>query len=493
MEMNANRPPSFAESQFHTIIRRQRKRGEFTPLQERMEMGLLGSTSGVQASVVDQEPRRQTTTRRNDSTRSESDMQNHDLDHKGSFLNIDRNRSEPSRPAPFNSYPFAGWGSMSMLQISSSELDEAQKAVSAAVVKESSLLGQFRAAAIAGNAVTGSIFYALPSVFAVGGVWAPLCFALAALLILPVIAVINMLTSSLKSANAGAYSYFVNVAGRTLALTAGAITLLDAVSAGAVSCTTAATYVSAEAPKVSMQGFSIVFAVVLTAICLSGLKDSASLALTMLSLHNITILVLLIAGAVSWARVGNDVLKTNWREAVSIPGAAANLDGKSIARSIFDGTVVAFVGLTGFEMAVSYAGSVRPGAFPKALRNVWVLVALLEAPTALLVTAILPFDQIIQANNILASTAFGIAGRGLQLFVVTDASIVLCGGILTGALSSTGTLLTLARDGTLPPQLAWCIQKTGAPALCFGTFLVLCIAMCGTSGFSQLTVSSVCE
>lgn len=476
------RPPSFAESQFHTIIRRQRKRNVFVPLRERMEMGLLGNSSAVNRPGDD--PSEGTHFR----------QESNGLDRKGAPMRPGRKESGPNRHAPSNSYPFAGWGSMTMLEITSDELERARRSVEADThSSESSPLGQFRAAAIAGNAVVGSIFYALPSVFAVGGVWAPVCFALAALLITPVIAVINTLSSAFKTANAGSYSYLLNISGRIFALVAGAITLLDAVSAGAVSSTTAATYVWAECPQIPMKAWSIIFAVALTSVCLLGLKDSASLALAIFTFHNLTIVVLLVAGAVQWSRGGNDVLSANWHDALWDPTSAAYLNGKSIARCIFDGTVVAFVGLTGFEMTVSYTAAVKLGAFPRALRNVWILVALLEAPTALLVTAILPFPNIVDANNILASTAARVAGRGLQLFVVIDASIVLCGGILTGALSTTGTLLTLAKDGTLPASLAWCIKRTGAPAWCFCSFLVLCIAMCGTSNFSQLTVSSICE
>ncbi|CAO1615285.1 unnamed protein product [Sympodiomycopsis kandeliae] len=487
MSKSIARPPSFAESQFHTIIRRQRKRRVVTPLHERLEMGLMHSGSQDQSRDEGGSVLRD----HHGHMQSEAVREADYLDHKGALLKIGRSSSGPNKSQPLNSYPFAGWGSMSMLEVTSTEMEEAKKAVDPTVVNSSAPLGQFLAAGIAGNAVTGSIFYALPSVIAAGGVWAPLCFVLAALSMMPVIAVINGLTSAMKTANAGSYSYFLNVTGRSLALVAAGVTILDAVSAGAVSSATAATYVSAEAPQIPMQGFTVIFAVVLTAICLSGVKDSAYIALSIFSLHNLTMVVLLTAGAVSWARNGSGILKENWYEALHVPGSPANLAGKSIARSIFDGTVVAFVGLTGFEMSVSYASSVKPGAFPKALRNVWVLVALLEAPAALLVTAILPFSKIIEANNILASTAAAIAGRGLRLFIVIDASIVLCGGILSGALSSTGALLTLAKDGTLPPELAWCIKQTGAPALCFLFFLILCIVMCATSGFSQLTVSSV--
>jgi amino acid transporter len=408
----------------------------------------------------------------------------------GLHLKVGRNRSGPNRAGPLNSYEFAGWGEMSMLEVTPGEMAAARKRVEERVVKPSSLLGQFRATAIAGNAVTGSIFYALPSIFAVAGIWTPVCLVLAALLIIPVLMIMHGLASALKSANAGSYSYLINVSSRMVALIGGSITILDAISTGAVSSATAASYVSEEAPRLSMPIFTVLFLLTLTAICLLGMRDSSTIALSMFTLHTLSIAALIIAGVVSWARTGNAVIRENWSIAA---GGAELLGGKSTARALFDGTVVAFVGLTGFETTVAYAGDLKPGAFFLALRNIWVTVTLLSAPSALLVLATIPFPQILGANNILALLASSTGGRALQLVIVIDAAIVLCGGVLTGAISCTGVLLAMAKDGTLPAKLGWAIKRTGAPLWCLTTYLLLCIAMVGTASFSQITVASICK
>lgn len=487
------RPPSFAESQFETIIRRQRKRRLFSPMLEQVEQGLVPNGGPNYGHKNHESGKSSQKGKGTPPVNTPPPEKEEDYDHKGALLKFGRHRGNPNRAGPLNSYEFAGWGNMAMLEISAEEREAARQEVEAKEIKASSLLGQFRAAAVAGNAVTGSIFYALPSVFAVGGVWTPVCLVLAALLMIPVLAVIHGLTSGLKGSTAGSYSYLLNVAGRTLALIAGAVTILDAISTGAVSAATAAAYVSAEANGFSMQGLTVIFLVVLSATCLVGLRDSSTLALSMFTLHILTITALLIASAVAWGRTGNAVLQANWQAAFHVAGSAANLGGKTIARSLFDGTVVAFVGLTGFETTVAYSSAVKPDSFAKALRNIWIAVALLEGPIALLTLAILPFESILSANNILALLGASVAGQAMKLIVVIDAAIVLCGGILTGAISCCGVLLAMSDDGTLPHKLAGIIQKTGAPVWCLTAYLVLSIAMCGTSGFSLLTVSSVCE
>lgn len=480
------RPPSFAESQFQTIIRRQRKRRVASPALERLETGQVRSKRSETAPRLNG-----TSTSRQQEDECHANLGESSYDHKGALLKVGSNRGDPTRAGPLNSYRFAGWGTMSMLEITSEHFDQARQRVAGR--RPRTLLGQWKAAAIAGNAVTGSIFYALPSVFAASGVWAPVALLLAALLMTPVLIVVDSLASGLSGSNAGSYSYLINVTGRTLALVAGAVTILDAISTGAVSASTAASYVAAETPSISGTVYTILFLVGLTAVCLLGLRDSSTIALSMFTLHVSSIIALGIAACVGWGRSGSSILIENWNNALYSADSAAHLGGKGIARAIFDGTVVAFVGLTGFETTVAYAGAVKPGAFRKALRNIWVIVALLEAPIALLVLAQLPFTEVLSANNVLALLAAVSGGRGLELFVIIDAAIVLCGGILTGAISCSGVLMAMSDDGTLPSVLAWIIPKTGAPAWCLAVYLGLCVLMCATASFSQLTVSSICK
>ncbi|PWN22664.1 hypothetical protein BCV69DRAFT_93664 [Microstroma glucosiphilum] len=489
------RPPSFAESQFQTIIRRQRKRRILSAAHEGREdvsggalptKGDAGASTGIKPDVFG---RPSSSSRVDADNRFEqTDMEDSYGSSSGLHLKVGRNRSGPNRAGPLNSYEFAGWGEMSMLEVTPGEMAAARRRVEDRVVKPSSLLGQFRATAIAGNAVTGSIFYALPSIFAVAGIWTPVCLVLAALLIIPVLVIMHGLASALKSANAGSYSYLINVSSRMIALIGGSITILDAISTGAVSSATAASYVSEEAPRLSMPIFTILFLLILTAICLLGMKDSSTIALSMFTLHTLSIAALIVAGVVSWTRTGNAVIRENWSIAA---GGAELLGGKSTARALFDGTVVAFVGLTGFETTVAYAGDLKPGAFFLALRNIWVTVTLLSAPSALLILATIPFPQILGANNVLALLASSAGGRALQLVIVIDASVVLCGGVLTGAISCTGVLLAMAKDGTLPGKLGWAIKRTGAPLWCLTTYLLLCVAMVATASFSQITVASI--
>lgn len=296
----------------------------------------------------------------------------------------DLSRGNQSAPTTLGREEFAGWGSMSMLELTPQDLDAARSKIES---RPKPILGQFRAAAIAGNAVTGSIFYLLPAVIGVSSIYSPISIFIACLLLYPFRPVLIELSSALSIANAGNYTYLLNVTtSKTLALFGASLTLLDAVSTGAVSAATAASYLSAETTALSYAVITIILLVGLCTITLVGLKDSSTLALSMVSLHMLTMIVLIIAGAISWGTSGNEIIRSNWNLAREASKFARNptgngqvsenvqmisliLGSKSIARSIFDGVCVAFVGLTGFETTPSYVGSVKKGQFGNALRN----------------------------------------------------------------------------------------------------------------------------
>jgi hypothetical protein len=67
-----------------------------------------------------------------------------------------------------NDFEFAGWGSLTHLQLGKE--DRSSGEVNLQSIRRQSVLGQFTASALAGNAVLGSVFYALPAVVTVSSV-----------------------------------------------------------------------------------------------------------------------------------------------------------------------------------------------------------------------------------------------------------------------------------------------------------------------------------
>jgi hypothetical protein len=67
-----------------------------------------------------------------------------------------------------NDFEFTGWGSLTHLQLGKEDRTFGEEKLQR--IRCQSILGQFTASALAGNAVLGSVFYALPAVVAVSSV-----------------------------------------------------------------------------------------------------------------------------------------------------------------------------------------------------------------------------------------------------------------------------------------------------------------------------------
>lgn len=149
-------------------------------------------------------------------------------------------------------------------------------------------------------------------------------------------------------------------------------------------------------------------------------------------------IILVIASSVHWARNGNEILRMNWY------GDPSRTPG-SIVYAIFFGACLGLLGLTGFECLPMNIELLKPGAYPKVLRNMHIAATALNAPLMLLVFANLSTSDVLSGANVLSLLGEAVASRWLRILIVVDASIVLCGGILTGFLSVASVLGSLTK------------------------------------------------
>lgn len=397
-------------------------------------------------------------------------------------------RSKDSISAP-DGWPFAPWGSTTFLELSPAAWEGADNLRS---VRPQRHLGPLRAAAVAGNAVIGSIFYTLPSLIAASGIWSPISLLVACFLIAPFRWVMVELCDSFGAADSANYAFFAHTASMLVATVAAAATALDALATGAVSASTAAAYLSPLTPGMSHVLWAIVLLAAISAVSCLGLGDSSRVALAMLTLHIVTMVVLMVSAAVWWGQNGSDVLRANWSARHTLLASS-----KSIPRSLFDGVCAAFVGLTGFECAPSYAGHVKQGAFSKSLWWLQIAVLLLEPGLMLFCLAGLSTTQLTDAAqggsaNLLALLgARVVGGNWLRLLVTIDAAVVLCGGIITGIISFCGLFFALGSDRIVPSWSMVFIPRTKAPIVSIAAFLIAALILEATTNFSLASLSQV--
>ncbi|KIY49872.1 hypothetical protein FISHEDRAFT_40892 [Fistulina hepatica ATCC 64428] len=381
-----------------------------------------------------------------------------------------------------NDFEFAGWGTISHTKLSPE--DRTVGAAQLQAVRRQRTLGQFTASALAGNAVLGSVFYALPSIVAVAGVFSPISIFVSTLTLFLWRPIMSELAAALPISGAP-YTYILNVSVNPVALISATLLLLDFSSTSVVSAATAVAYLTAEVELPFPSFVLVVFVFLLfTAISLSGIKESARLAFGVLSFHMITMAVLAVAAAVQWGRMGSAQLTENWTSGSAAPA-------RSIARSIFDGICLGMLGLTGFECTPAYVGRIKPGRFPLVLRNLHLCAIVLDTTIVLFVMVVLPMETILSGSNILSVLAQQSAGRWLRLWVVVDAFVVLCGGILTGVLSACELFEKLAHDRVLPRKFLAAFPLSGAPYLAILSFDVVCGVLYASTGASLSIVSKM--
>lgn len=169
---------------------------------------------------------------------------------------------------------------------------------------------------------------------------------------------------------------------------------------------------------------------------------------------------LMIASIVAWGRNGSSVLVSNW--------AQRPIGGTAIARSIFNGVCLAFLGSTGilllfnspyhinqFLCAASYPGiectpsyieNIHPTAYSPVIRNLLYGALILNAPLMLFVFAILPQETILSGANVLSVLADHVVGKWFRIVIVVDCIFVLAGGVLTGLFTVCGLVDRLSRS-----------------------------------------------
>lgn len=377
-----------------------------------------------------------------------------------------------------NSFEFAGWGSVTSLKLTEEDRDAGKAQIEC--VKKRRVLGQFTASALAGNDILGGIFYVIPAVVGVGGIYSPISQFIATLILFLWRPIMEELASALPMSG-GPYTYLLNVSSKCFALIAASLLLLDFASTVIVSAATAAAYLAGEVSNLPFPSWvgAVIILVLFTMLSLSGVRETARIALVVLILHLITMAILIIASSIHWANIGTYQLKVNWDL-----GRSETSSTSSVAKQIFYGVCLGMLGLTGFECAPSYTSCIKPGKYPLVLRNLHLPAIFLNTVFMILVLAIIPMDVVKGGANVLSVLAQLSAGRWLRIWVVIDAVIVLCGGVLTGILSACELLEQLASHRVIPQVFLRQLPVTRSPYIavaCFAGFSGILYASAGAS------------
>ncbi|CAE7052581.1 unnamed protein product [Rhizoctonia solani] len=216
----------------------------------------------------------------------------------------------PSRfPRVANEWEFSGWGKVLYIEITDEQLKEGDQRMSEPEIQ----MGQFRSSSISGNGVVGSIFYAFPAVAAVASIFSPLSLLIACLILTIYRPILLELGSAIRL-NGANYIYLLQCSGKMLGSVGAAATLLDAVATSVVSAATAGAYLQGEISTGTMREWTIgLFLLIgISLIALVSLRESSAFTLSITIIHLSIMTALMVGAAVAWARAGMGILRDNW-------------------------------------------------------------------------------------------------------------------------------------------------------------------------------------
>ncbi|SCV73558.1 BQ2448_7484 [Microbotryum intermedium] len=449
------RTPSYMQSQYETIVRRQRARtgkGELKLPHRYLRQRGAGHY---------------TTTSTGDPSSAETTFEGTANEHA---------------PKVIREFDFVGWGQVEFLEITHDEIDRARKQRRAKMDRDGERsLGKWSASGVAGVAVAGSPLYAFPALVGVASVYSPISLLIATLLLIVWRPIMIELASAFP-VDGSNYIYMLNSSTtKTFAIIACALTLLDDVCTAVVGAATGAAYIPVEW---NVPWMTVILIIAATLIALSGVKGSAEVTTAILIFHLSTLTMLALFGIVHWAKEGNGILRTNWLEHQAV-------DAGQVAKQIFLGVCVAFLGVTGFETAPDYISSVRKGCYPTVLTSLQVIAVWINAPLMLITLAVLPLDDILGVDSVLKSVASQACGRWLSLWISVDAVLILGATVLSGIVSADALLCRIAEDGLFPRFLLRRLPRTGAPWVALTLFCPACLIVYASAGASQTIISGI--
>jgi amino acid transporter len=328
-------------------------------------------------------------------------------------------------------------------------------------------LKELPSTAICGNDISSSVLYvsALSIIYAGQYAWITL------LIVAGILFLYRKIYGEVVGAlplNGGAYNALLNTTSKSIASLAATLTLLSYMATAVISANEAMHYLHDLFKNINIIFATIILLGIFAGLTIMGITESAKVAVGIFIFHLISLTIL--AASVFYYLFNNGLFQfwQNW----NLP-----LEG-SIATAIFFGFAASMLGISGFESSANFVEEQEDGVFPKTLRNMWVVVSIINPLMAFLALAVVPIPDIKNIYNTTLLSHMGelSAGTWLSIFISVDAVLVLSGAVLTSYVGVSGLLERMSLDRILP-QYFLKKNKRGSSYRIILMFLILGISV----------------
>jgi amino acid transporter len=309
-------------------------------------------------------------------------------------------------------------------------------------VKKISKLSEFPATAICGNDISSSVLYVSALSIFYAGQYAWITLIIVAVVLYLFRKIYGEVVGALPL-NGGAYNALLNTTSKAMASYAATLTILSYMATSVISANEAIHYLHRLFSIIPIIPATIVLLTFFALLAILGIKESARVAsgififhLTSLTILSTTIIYYLLANGFS----------------TFIENSRLPVEG-NITMAIFFGFAASMLGISGFESSANYVEEQKQGVFPKTLRNMWIIVSIVNPLMAFLALSLIPIPEIRESHSTTLLSQMGLiaGGRWLSWVISIDAFLVLSGAVLTSYVGVTGLLERMTLDRVMPP------------------------------------------
>lgn len=330
-------------------------------------------------------------------------------------------------------------------------------------------LNQLFATAICGNDILSTTFYVSGISILFAGIYAPLILAIIALVLYFYKSIYREVVEAIP-VNGGAYNCLLNASSKDIAAFAGTLAILSYIATAVLSAKTATEYISS-ITNVPIIPVTIAILLLFAILVISGIKDSARVALIIFVAHIIILTLFLILGVIHSLH-GNPHLLSNLQHTQEI-----TINSSGLLAALFFGFAASLLSVSGFEASADFVEKQKHRVFRKTLRNMLLGVVIFNPLVTLIVLNIMPYPDIVKSADFLLSDAAQIMGGTIfKDIIVIDAFLILSGAVLASYIGVSGLVYRMTTDGCFPNILAK-LNKKGTTPYIITTFFLLCTSI----------------
>jgi len=313
-------------------------------------------------------------------------------------------------------------------------------------MKTQKKLGQLPATAICGNDISSSVLYVSGLAIAFAGQYAWITLLMVSVVLYLFRKIYGEVVGALPL-NGGTYNALLNTTTKSTASFAATLTILSYMATSVISANEAIHYLHHVLPAIPIILTTIILLSLFALLVIIGISESSVVAVIIFVFHLISLLLLTGFIIHYLYQHGIITLFDNWR---------SPMQSDSVIKAIFFGFAASMLGVSGFESSANFVEQQAKGVFPKTLRNMWVIVSVVNPLMAVFALALftLPVLQSQQyQSTLLIQMADQVGGNGLAYVIAVDAFLVLSGAVLTSFVGVTGLLERMTLDRIMPQFL----------------------------------------